>query len=159
MNSRIDWDECVKNEGRRQLYRALSYIIGEELHRAALRIVEERGGGYFHIRPFDDDDDDQDRVYDKALRDLDVEYVREIFFETADIRDLNPKLVDFDKALAELRDKWGDKRFRDGESLAAGPAVMRSMNAAELYSREFYSEADAVSLARGRVDRRLLEVE
>ena len=45
MNAQIVWEEYVKVEMRRQLYRTLSYIVGEELHRAALRIIEERCGG------------------------------------------------------------------------------------------------------------------
>ena len=156
MNAQIVWEEYVKVEMRRQLYRTLSYIVGEEMHRAALRIMEERCGGcrvaeYFQACLFDDDD-----VYEEALRDLDVEYVREIFFETVNIRRLDPNLIDFDKTLAEVREKWGDRQFRDGKSRADGPAFMRSMNVG-LYSKEFYSEADATNLARGRVDRRLDE--
>ena len=105
---------------------------------------------YFQACLFDDDQDD---VYEEPLLDLDVEYVREIFFETVNIRHLDPNLIDFDKILAELRKKWGDRQFCDGESRTDGPAFMRSMNVG-LYFKEFYSEADATNLATGRVDRR-----
>ena len=154
MNARLDWEELVRIEGRRQLYRMLSYIVGEELDRAVLRVVEERCErcrvpGYCHACSFEDDEDD---VYDEALRDLDVEYVRQLFLETARIRLLDPKLVDFDEILVKIREKWVERQFREED----GPSFMRSMNAG-LYSDEFYSEAEAVFLARERVDRRLEE--
>ena len=153
-----DWEKRVRAVARQQLHRTLSYIVGDELRRAASRVVEERCAegcgmvGFFHACPFDNDEDDED-VYQEALRYLDDEYVRDIFLESTKIRCINPKLIKFDKTLARLKKKWGNREYRDSVD-DGGPAFMRSMNAPALYLGEFYSDAEAVDLARWRVDQR-----